>query len=67
MTVLQTRQPAWPFARFNQEQISHHALIIEWQKIADDKGYASWSAKLLYWDGQPRVAVVPATRVERVG
>lgn len=67
MTILRTVPAQWPFAEITIEQQTHYALVIEWQRIADHRGLISWHARVIYWDGEARDALVPAVRVRRVG
>ena len=53
----------WPYARITIEARSFPALVLDWQRIADANGYETWHARCLYFDGEPKVALVAAMRV----
>ena len=39
------------------------ALVLDWQRISDANGYQTWHARCLYFDGEPKIALVAAMRV----
>lgn len=67
MTVLATAPARHPHCEFTIGTTTTPGIVIEWQKIMDANGYTAWHARVLFWDGEPRVVLVPATRVRAVG
>jgi hypothetical protein len=65
---IETRVPSWPWCNIMIEQKHYPALILRWEKHWSNFDGYSWSARVTYLDGdQHNTAVIPATRVSRVG
>lgn len=55
------------FATITMDARTFPAIVIDWKKVADAQGYEMWHARCLYWDDEPKVALVPEPRVRKVG